>query len=347
MRRRRPSLALPFVCAAALAGALTATPKAARADNPAAAEALFLEARDLMAQKRYAEACPKLEASYALDRTVGTLMNVADCHENIGKIASAWGEWGSAYERLTREGDNRADYAAQRRDALAGRLPKLQITVTAPAASLDVYFDATKIEPGAYNVALPVDPGLHVITVRRGEEVLKQERVDVTEGATASTSLDLAAIEKSAPRSPPPPVYVAPPPRLPPPAPRSNSQKVAGFVLGGIGVGSVAIAGILELVAISNLSRADDPDACINNYCSPDGLDAVGRAQTFAEAGQWVGIGGILLAGVGLTLILTAPSPDAPPATRTGSPSRWIPNARIEPWVGPTGGGARITGNLW
>jgi hypothetical protein len=344
--RRGTSLALLLTAAAAV------TPSPALAQDTAAAEVLFVQAKDLMAKGNFAEACPKLEASFKLDKTVGTLMNTADCHEKLGKIATAWGQWGSAHDWLKRDGDKRAAYAGQRRDALTPRLPKLQINVTGAASSLDVYRGSTRVDPAAYNLPLPVDPGAHAITVRRGDQVLKEERVELAEGATAATSIDLEAIEKSNP--PPAPTGPAqgsvtapppPPPSLPPPP---TSYRSTGFTVGGIGVGVLAVGGILGLVALQSMSATDDPDACIGIYCSPTGIEAIDRAKLFAEAGQWVGIGGIVMIGIGATLILTSPS-GSPPA-RTGAPGsspKVLAGAEVGPWVGPSGAGVSLKGRLW
>jgi hypothetical protein len=352
---RAPSYTSRGIALALFLGA-AAIPSQALGQDTAAAEVLFHEAKDLMTQGKLAEACPKLEASYRLDKTVGTLMNMADCHEKLGRIATAWGEWGSAHDWLKRDGDKRAAYAEQRRGALTARLPKLQINVTGAAGSLEVYRGSVKVDPAAYNVALPVDPGPHVISVRRGDQVLKEERVDASEGASVSTSLDLEAIEKSAPPPPSPRpdrtgfpqgAGTSTPPSPPPPPPLSSrGQRIAGFVVGGVGVGVLAAGGALGLVALGHMAATDKPDVCVNIYCTPQGMESVEKAKTFADAGQWVGLGGVLMVGIGATLLLTSRSA-ATPATTGASPSSILAGARVAPWVGASGAGVTLEGRLW
>jgi hypothetical protein len=321
---------LAFVLAFAIEGD-------ARAQNAPAAEALFAEAKELMKAERYAEACPKLAASLKLDRTVGTLMNLADCREKVGQIATAWADWQAAHELLTRSGDERAAFALERQNALGPRLPKLRLEVRAPKPGLDVYRGDDKLEPAAYDTELPVDPGTVVVTVRRGEQVLTERRVVAVEAKTTTLTLDLEAIERAAPAARPPVTGPQPQPAAPP----STTQRTVGWIVGGVGITALAVAGGLEIAALVNAGEADSPDGCVNDFCGPQGSEAVDRARTFADVGQWIGLGGLVATGIGAVLVLTAPSSPKP---RAGARSR--PVGSLRPWASTTATGVSWVGSL-
>lgn len=328
------------------------TGSAAAQGDAAAAEALYKEAKALAKAGKYAEACPKFDASYKLDKGLGTLVNLADCNERIGKTATAWAEWNEAADLARRDKDKREKFATDRRDKLEPKLPRLKVEVKNPVAELSVHRGEVTLEPGTFGVGLPVDPGEHTVTVQRGEKVLKSETVTAKASETVSVSFDLAAIDQEFPEEkPPPPVptqapTAAPTQAPPPPPPPSSSQKTIGYVVGGVGVAALLTAGVLELVALNKKSKADEPDQCLNGYCSPNGFDTIDSAKSYATIGQWVGIGGVLFTAVGATLILTSPSaPEsrAVPAAKTRvTPAR----AALSPYFAPGGGGLVLSGAL-
>src|SRR6187431_1585248 len=110
--------------AALLAVASLAPPALARDADAAAAEALFDEARRLLASGDVKAACPKFAESYRLDPALGALLNLAACHEKEGRVATAWSEYrDAAAQALKARDDKRAAYAKKQAATLEPRLP--------------------------------------------------------------------------------------------------------------------------------------------------------------------------------------------------------------------------------
>ena len=95
----------------------------APSSDAAIAQSLFDEGRKLMAEKKYPEACPRLERSYKLDPAAGTLLNLAVCHEAEGRTATAWDEFRDSVAMARRENrEERMKFAQAHVDALKARL---------------------------------------------------------------------------------------------------------------------------------------------------------------------------------------------------------------------------------
>jgi hypothetical protein len=322
------------VAAALVMGAIGLSPGAARAGDSAAADALFQAAKELAKQGKYAEACPKFEASYKLDRALGSILNLADCHERVDRIASAWAEWGEAADLARKDGDKRAEYADKRRAALTPRLPKLVVRVVNPVGSLDVYRDDVKLDPASFETELPTDAGDRAIVVRRGEQVVRKQTVKLVEGEVSRIELDLAALDKAVPAIPtakPTVLVVGPQP--------STKLRTVGIVVGAVGLGAVVAAAGLEIGA---LAKKPSSNQCVGKYCTPEGMKQVESAQTLANVGQWVGLGGLVALAVGTTFFLVSPSPSA--TVRSASaPAR---STWVAPWAAPGAGGFAVGGAL-
>lgn len=165
----RRAIAHPLLLAAiglAHAGVAGAQPAAGAA---AAAEALFQEGRALLMAGKAEEACPKLEESQRLDPATGTLLALALCHEQQGKLASAWAAFADIEARSRLDG--RTDRERTARDhgsALRPRLSTLTLAVPPDAhdtRGLVVSLDGVAIGHPAWNAALPIDGGDHVVEV--------------------------------------------------------------------------------------------------------------------------------------------------------------------------------------
>src|SRR5450755_1496763 len=142
-----------------------AVPAAAQDSNAAIAESLFRDGKRLSAEHKFAEACPKFAESYKLDPGLGTLLNLATCHEAEGKPASAWAEFSEASSRARRDGDNdRAQLAEEHVRALEPKLAHISIALAGSApAGLVIKFDGRELSSAALGVQFPVDPGQHQV----------------------------------------------------------------------------------------------------------------------------------------------------------------------------------------
>jgi hypothetical protein len=225
--------------------------------DSALAEGLFQEGRLLMKRGKAEEACPKFAESQRLDPSVGALLNLAMCHDRVGKTASAWASFKEVALMAKREKQqSRAYYAKRRAQELEGKLSRVLIEFAAPPKGVEVAIDDNELSVAALATPLPLDPGPHTIVVSAPGHEPHEQSLDVPEkpGEIVVRIPALAPIP-----SPPEP---APPP--PPPEPVISPLLWVG--------GGVAAAGLLvgTVTGAVSLSKAGDfRDACPNDPCDP------------------------------------------------------------------------------
>jgi hypothetical protein len=140
----------------------------AQGGDRVAAESLFQDAKRLMTAGKYAEACPKFETSQRLDPGVGTMLNLADCYEKSGRVATAWAMFLEAASGARAAGNAAREKAARdRADALGSRLAKVTIVVSPSreVPGMVITRDGKAIDRALWGTAVPVDPGSRVIEV--------------------------------------------------------------------------------------------------------------------------------------------------------------------------------------
>ncbi len=171
-------------------------PCAAYAD-PAGAQKLFEEAVALRDQGRWQEACRKFAASMQLDPSVGTLLNVAGCHEREGKLATALAAYERArvMNRATPDPARRAQvdqHVTRSVAALRPRVPLLAITVAPPLAGLEVTRSGAPLPLAALGEELPVDPG-EVVARAQAPGYAGEARITVAPGERKRLHITLIA----------------------------------------------------------------------------------------------------------------------------------------------------------
>jgi hypothetical protein len=209
---KRPSRSLRgavFIFSFAFAAAFHETVATAQTKNePGLAEQLFQDAQQLMAQRRYKEACPKFAESQRLDAGTGTLLNLAACHEAEGKTATAWGEFNAA-RALSQQGGrmDRVSFANEHIKSLAPRLCRLTIEVpeTSKVDGLVIELDGVILESAAWGAPAPIDPGKHQIRVSApGKEAWQREVYLIGDAARKVVAIPaLLTLEETRPLSAP------------------------------------------------------------------------------------------------------------------------------------------------
>jgi hypothetical protein len=283
----------------------------ALADDKAAADAAFTRAKELIKQGNYAEACPLFEASHRADPQIGALLNIADCHEHVGRTASAWAEFRESEELATKRHDPRAAYAKQRADALADHLAKLR--VTAPAiAGLVVRRDGVDVTLFV-GQELPVDPGDHVVSASAPGRVDWKTTVTIA-AEPATTPLEVPALELAPdpPASPldlrgtiTPPVYDFD-------TRAQHKRRIAALAVGAPGVVALAVGlgfGVHARTEYTDAHAGATPRCDATNICTQAGTAMLHSARTqalVADLGVGVGLAAIATAAV---VWYTAPGP--------------------------------------
>ncbi|MDB4937371.1 MAG: putative rane protein [Labilithrix sp.] len=284
----------------------------AQAGDTASALALFEEGKRLTAEGSYAEGCPKLEASYHLVQKLGTLLNLADCYEKAGKTASAWARFTEAATMADRASQQeRAEFARAHAAALAPKLSRLAITIAAPAPEgLEIRRDGAVVDPAAFGSAVPVDPGVHVVEARAPQRKAWSQSVDVKTDAGQRT-VAVPALEAEAAAAAPIAASIASRPIAPPASldtttSSGSAQRTWGLVIGGAGALGLAGGLVAGAIASSAYQRSNQNGGCVDDVCTSSGLERRDTAGTIAGVATGVFVGGLVLAGTGIVLYLTA-----------------------------------------
>jgi hypothetical protein len=319
------------------------------------AEALFEDARKLVADKKYADACPKFADSERLDPSAATLLNLASCWEKAGRTATAWATYKEAASSANAAG--RKDYvtAAERHaDALAPTLARLTINVAAPIDGIQIRRDGVSVDRAEWATAIPIDPGTHALNAsapghnewsavvevpQNGAQVIATvpplEAAPVEMAATTAAAPQEAAAGPAAPTAG---VGAAPAaPSAPNPAGSGSAQRIAGWVVSAIGVAGVAIGAGFLVDAKNKYSDSLDngcQPAPNQNSCLQPGFGERSDARSAGDiATVAFVVGGAAIAG-GVALWLTAPS--GPKNRETGKATTLV--------LMPTLGGAALQG---
>jgi hypothetical protein len=290
----------------------------------AAAQVLWDEARAHIKDGDYASACPKFAESHRLDPQLGTLMNLANCYAEVGKVASAWAKFVEASEMATARKDKRAKEASRRASELEPKLVRMELVVAESVEGMVIRRDDELIAEALWGSAVPVDPGVVTIEVKAlGYQSWAQE-VDLTaEGETIRVEI--------------PPLETLPDEvvdETPGAVGSGDDGPGTALLVSGIVVTSLGAVGLGVGAAFMVIAKGKDDDSL--GFCQPDdpalcsqeGVDL----RDDALSAQTIGVVGLVTGGVltatGVALIAASYLGDDDPK-----------DVAVVPWITPDGVG--------
>lgn len=269
---------------------LLALESSAFAQTPEAT-ALFKEGRKLAESGDIAAACEKFEAAEELERSLVYELNLADCREKNGQIASAWAMFLKAASTAKQDRDAREDTARSRARSLEKRLVRLTIHVPADSDidGLVIKRNDKEIPRGGWNDAVPVDPDEYTITAEAPGRKPWSETIIIK---SKDKEVEVPELERA--------VHKQRHPKETEHRDLPNKNRGLAIALLGTGVGLTAIASGFAIYSQSVENKSDalcPTPMCTNSYAVD--LNKTARLDGWIANIGWA-VGGASLVGAGV-----------------------------------------------
>ena len=250
--------------------------------------ALLETAQQTKDRALFDQACDRFERSFAAEKLISPLLNLARCEEGRGRLRAAWKTWQAAADLAREQGESTAQILAQGGAAsVAEKLPKLLVRLGERGGSATIEIDGERANPGE---AFPVDPGAHKVRATIGG-LVEEKEVLAERGVV---EVELLGKEKVVEPGPAP---------APTPSPPDEGVNLAipGWTL--VGVGGAAWIG----VAVTSALWFDDCEGFTCDEAPSGGLSISNVVLWFAAP---------IITGIGATLLIveaTGEDSAAPP----------------------------------
>ncbi len=267
-------------------------------ESAAAADALFKAGIQLAEQGKFAESLVKLRASYEIAPARGTLQAMAMAEEARGRTASAMALYRKLLTQAQAAGDDeRKSFAASKIRGLEPRLSAVIIVAKNLPPGCRIKLGETWVPAGAYETALPVDPGSVRVMLEVDGQKDSEQSVEVEEGETQRVVVTPKSTQPSSPQSGGDGGAEA--------APSSwSTQRTAGAISAG---GGVVLLGLGAYFFIDgSAQKSDVDDQCPDSVCPTQALIDEGEsAQQERTLGAVAAIVGVAAVGVGAYFFFT------------------------------------------
>jgi len=265
-----------------------------------------------------------------------------ECEAKAGKIATALVHYedylnvvGNLPEAQKQRHAQRVDIARSQKKALAPEVPTLTLTVPKTAPSdLHVSRDGTELSAASLGVALPVDPGEHVVVTVVGAGPKQEQRIKVGKREKKTLEVQWKLAESSAPSATASAVATAIGTGDPAAGEKTGTsgRRIGAYVTGSLGLAGLVLGGVTGGLALGSKGSVDAN--CPGKICNETGAKALDSGRTMglvSTVGFAVGGAGIAAA---LILWLTEPKVGKPAAVG------------VSVDVGPSFGMLRLKGAL-
>jgi hypothetical protein len=233
--------------------------------------------------------------------------HIALCEEHLGKLAAALGHYQiAADEAQEAQATEVAAQVASRTEGLKARIPKILIVRGSGADYASISLDGVALGATSIGTDLPVDPGPHTISATSQGYKSFDAKFQIAEKENTKIEVVLEAL-------PPAPVEdkgvatSGEAPLLPP------GKNLAPFIVGGVGVASLAASGVFFLLRSKSIKSLED--SCPSHVSCPASDQSTydhGKTYTVvADVTLGIGIAGV---AAGATLFFLNKKKPAPPA---------------------------------
>jgi hypothetical protein len=290
--RFRLSAVLTLAVAAAWASpGFATTSSTPTAEELNEARERFSRGRQLEDEGRFAEALALFQSVGSVKMTPQVRFHIALCLENTGRLAEALATFRLAAQEAGASAPNVVAEANDHIAPLEKRVPTLTVTLVEATPGDEVAVDGRRINR---DTAEPLDPGPHVVVVRRAGRPMHEQSVTLEEGK--NTRLELKAQEGG--------------------GSSGRVQRTLGWTAVGIAAATGVGAGIFAALRADRLAELSA--ACPKLMGCPRSLEPlVDEGQTYATlVNVFAGLSGAAVV-TGVALLLSAPSsaPAKPPSS--------------------------------
>ena len=249
MTRAARRIWLSLTPALLLALALGGARARAEEDAAGAAEA-FARGKRLFDDHQYVSAVAEFEKAYRARPHHAVQCSIAHCYEQLNRFVEA----ARHFRRCLDEGALKTSRAPQVRRSLAAVEARIAwVQVSSPRAGCSVHVDGRSA--GSPPSRLPLDPGKHLLEVRRPGAQPASMELQLLAGEQRSVSLTPIDLPGAEPKSRS--ATSEPPASTPEPGPGGRRRLSAGWFWGGVGLTVALAAATAATGALTLRARSD------------------------------------------------------------------------------------------